>query len=379
MIDTLPPQLPEEIAAERRRRDEAASERWPVVIGVVGTALVHLLLLLAVVTIPPGSEELVVDDAEGLRAKYDKQELTFLLADETPPPRPMRFVEVNPDAPENDPGNTDNFGARNQQAAQPVPGKEHNDRPQTKGELEDSTAVVTGSRQQPNEVAALPGTNGQNGTGLQAVVVGAPAQPKAEAPLPGLEKITGDNPDGLGTSIGKSAGDKADAEKEQQGKKDGPDRVQRTVAVNGGGVPGVPGRPVPRPRPKVQNVRPAVLANQPLSTDNMGAFAVDSRFNAYGEYLQELIDTVDAQFQKLTGEMTTYPPAHTMVTIRFKLNSKGEISEIVQIDGEDRVGRVGTYTALDSIRARSPYRPWTKEMIAVLGDDTELIFSFLYR
>jgi hypothetical protein len=380
MIDTLPPQLPEEIAAARRRRDEAASERWPVIIGVVGTALVHLLLLLVVATIPPGSgDAVVIDDVESMRAKYDKQELTFMLADETPPPRPMRFVEVNPDAPENDPGNTNNFGARNQQSAQPVPGKEHNDRPMTKGELEDSTAVVTGSREQPSEAVAPPGTNGRNGTGLQAVVSGAPAQPKAEAPLPGLEKITGDNPDGLGTSIGKSLGSMTDADKNQEGKKDGPDQAQRTIAVNGGGAPGMPGRPTPRPRPKVQNVRPAVLADQPLSTDNMGVYAVDSRFNAYGEYLQELIDTVDAQFQKLTGEMTTYPPAHTMVTIRFKLNSKGEIAEIVQIDGEEKVGRVGTYTALDSIRSRAPYHPWTKEMVAVLGDETELIFSFLYR
>jgi len=35
----------------------------------------------------------------------------------TPKPQPFKFVETNPDAPENTPDKTDNFAARNQQVA----------------------------------------------------------------------------------------------------------------------------------------------------------------------------------------------------------------------------------------------------------------------
>jgi len=381
MIDTLPPQTPEEIAIQRMRRDEATAARWPIAIGLVGTILFHLLAYWGA-----GSQlfgrlgdtiELADDAGSTLRDKYEQQELTFLLADDTPPVLPNRFVEVNPEAPENDPGKTNNFGARNQQAAQPVPGSDHSDRPKTSGELEESTAIVTGSREQPVEGTPFSGANGQNGTGMQAVVVGDTTQPMATAPLPGLEKITGENPEGIGTNIGKLPQGRAEDEKQQEGRKDGESSGQATLAVNGGGAPGMPGRPSPRPRPKLQPVRPAVLANQPMSASNAGVIGVDAKFSEFGDYLQELIDTVDAQWQKLIGEMTTYPPARSVVTVTFKLNAQGEI-EILNVMGEEAAGRLATYTCLDAIRARAPYRPWTKEMVAVLGVEQEIRFSFRY-
>ncbi len=377
MINTLPPQQPEEIAAARRRHDEAVAERWPLVVGLVGTVLIHLLTLFAVRNMPLDGASAVVDDVADLRAKYDKQELTFMLADETPPPRQLRFVEVNPDAPENDPGKTDNYGARNQQAAQPEPGKDNSDRGKTVGELAESTAIVTGSREQPPEATALPGANGENGTGMQAVVIGAAAQPKAEAPLPGFEKITGDNPDGLGTSIGQTPGDKADLDKKTEGKKDGTEKGQLLVAANGGGLPGAPGRPAPRPRPKVQNVRSAVLANQSLDASAAGAIGVSSRLSEAGVWWGEFIDTVDAQFQKSAGEMSTRPPSRSTVVVRFMVNAQGEV-RILNVEGEDSAGRMATYTCLDAVNARAPYRPWTQEMINLFGTEEEVTFSFMF-
>ncbi|MFT3829155.1 MAG: hypothetical protein QM691_05540 [Opitutaceae bacterium] len=379
MIEILPPPAPEVLAAEQRRREEARAERWPLAIALIGTILFHLLAYLGAEKFPFLGNRFddVAADAQSLREKYEQQELTFLLADDAPPEAPKRFVEINPDAPENDPGKTDNFGARNQQAAQPEPGTDHNDRPKTSGEAEDSTAIVTGSREQPVEAAPLSGANGQNGTGMQAVIVGDPAQPKATEPLPGFEKLTGDNPDGIGTNIGSAPKGSAEDEKHQDGKNDGTTSGQQMLAVSGGGLPGQPGRPSPKPRPKLQNVRPAVLANQPLSASNAGVIGVDAKFSEFGDYLQELIDTVDAQWQKLVGDMTTYPPSRSVVTVRFKLTSQGEV-EILDVVGEQTTGRVGTYTCLDAIRARAPYRPWTAEMVRVLGMEQEITFTFHY-
>ena len=375
MIEILPPPSPEVLAAEQRRREEARAERWPIVFGLLGTIFFHLLAFLGAGKIPFGGGYELADDRASLSDRYEQQELTFLLSDDAPSDGPTRFVEINPEAPENDPDRTDNFGARNQQAAQPVPGDDRSDRPKTSGEAEDSTAIVTGSREQPVESDLLPGANGQNGAGLQAVIVGDPAQPRATEPLPGFEKITGDNPDGIGTNIGTAPKGKAEDEKHQDGKPDGQTSGRAAVAVSGGGVPGLPGRPVPRPRPKLQNVRPAVLANQPLSASNAGVIGVDAKFSEFGDYLQELIDTVDAQWQKLVGDMTTYPPSRSIVTVRFRLNSQGEV-EILDVTGEQAAGRVGTYTCLDAIRARAPYRPWTEEKVRVLGMEQEITVSF---
>jgi hypothetical protein len=382
MIDTLPPQTPEEIAIQRMRRDEATAARWPITVGLIGTIVFHLLAYFVadkqLLGLGSSYDISIPNDVATMREKYEQQELTFLLADDTPPVSPGKFVEINPEAPENDPGKTNNFGARNQQAAQPVPGNDHSDRPKTSGELEESTAIVTGSREQPVEGSLISGANGQNGTGgMQAVVVGDPSQPMATAPLPGLEKITGDNPEGIGTNIGKSPNGKAEDDKQQEGRKEGDRSKQAMLAVSGGGVPGPSGRPSPRPRPKLQPVRPAVLANQPLSASNAGIIGVDAKFSEFGDYLQELIDTVDAQWQKLVGEMTTYPPSKSVVVVTFKLNAQGEV-QILDVQGEDAAGRVGTYTCMDAIRARAPYRPWTKEMVAVLGVEQEIRFSFHY-
>lgn len=375
-MNILPPPLPEELAADERRRDEAKAERTPMIVGLGGTVFFHLLLLYVVIFYKPAEERpLVGEEGPSLREKFEKQELNFILTNE--PERPKRFVEVNPDAPENDPGETDNFGARNQQAAQQDPGDDHSERPRTTGEAKESTAIVTGIRQPPPEPTPMPGANGESGAGMTAVVVGNPNQAKASDPLPGFEKITGDNPDGIGTAIGKVSTGKPDEEKHQDGKADGTSPGQPMIAVSGGGVPGAPGRPSPRPRPKLQNVRPTILANQPLSASNAGATAVNSRLSEAGVWWDEFVSTVDAQFQKLAEDMTTKPPSRSLVAIRFMVNQRGEV-RILDIDGEATAGRVATYTCLDAIRARAPYRPWTQEMINLFGDEEEVTFTFLF-
>jgi len=44
-----------------------------------------------------------------------------------------------------------------------------------------------------------------------------------------------------------------------------------------------------------------------------------------------------------------------------------EIAEIIKVEGD--AGEYGTNAALSAIRERAPYRPWTKEMVAILGNE----------
>jgi len=380
-----PPQTPEEIAAEaqeaRERREREISERRPIVIGLIGTLLIHLLLGLGFWQYPHffPAEGPSADELE--QRRRNEQDLVLNLTPDEPPERqPFKFVETNPDAPENDPGKTDNYGARNQQAAQPVPGKDHADRGQTKGELDQSTAIVTGSRAEPVRTPP-PGAGGQNQPEMTATATGPNVKTQAETPLPGFEKIMGDNPDGIGTNIGESPKDaKAETEKTVVGEKDA--KPNPEIAVSGGstasGAAGPPGRPGPRPRPKLQQVRPAVLANQPLSASNAGVIGVDSRLSAAGIWWQEFIETVDMQWQKIVDHMEARPPNNSQVVVRFTVNAKGEI-RMIDVQGENVAGKTATLACTDAIREPAPYRPWTPDMIAMFAEEEEVTFYFYYR
>jgi hypothetical protein len=373
-VITEEPKPVADLAAEaRERREREAAERRPIQVGIGATILVHLLLLLLLPQISRVAERA---NAGGPTRQYDERELNLLLAPEEPAPPPGRFVETNPDAPENIPDKTSNYGARNQQAAQPVPGKDNSELPKTTGEVDQSTAIVTGSKAPPIESAPSGGgTPGEQQ--LVATANGAPLLPKASTPLPGFEKITGDNPEGIGTNIGENPKNTQDVDKKVEGQAEGPEQGQN-LAVNGGGT-GQPGRPGPRPRPKLQSVRPAVLANQPFSASNAGVTAANSRLSAFGVWWQEFIDTVDAEWQKTVENLSTYPPPHSRVTIRFMVNSKGEIAKIIEIEGAEATGKMGTYACLDAINARAPYKPWTPDMIAFFGkEEEEVIFQFFY-
>ena len=72
---------------------------------------------------------------------------------------PFKFVETNPEAPENIPDKTNNFAAQNQQAAQEKPTPDgKSDRPATEGKKDfESNQIVSGRLIQPMErVEAAP-------------------------------------------------------------------------------------------------------------------------------------------------------------------------------------------------------------------------------
>ena len=140
---------------------------------------------------------------------------------------------------------------------------------------------------------------------------------------------------------------------------------------------GAPGRPGPRPRPKLQNVRPAPLANQPLAASNTGVIGVDSRLSAAGVWWQEFIETVDAQWQKIVMNMTSAPPPHSKVMVKFTVNAKGEI-RLIDVQGENVAGKAATLACTDAIQAPAPYRPWTPDMIAMFAEEEEVYFTFYY-
>lgn len=360
MNDTLDP------STEGRRKRPApllpgGSQGNSVSIGIAATILLHAILYF-------GTPHSFLHGSTRQPDKYP-EDLQFELTPEEPPPEPMKFVETNPDAPDNKPDKTQNFAAQNQQAAQEKPTQEDNDTPQTVGKDIPSTAIVTGQKAEPME-SANPGQ--QTPPSQQTPVTQTQQQsPEALTPLPGFEKIQGDDAEGIGTNVAEASKAPRPVEERVEGEND-PNKDQIQVAQPQTN----PGRPSPQPRPRLQNVRPTILANQPNGVSQAGQIGVSANFSEFGDYLQELIEIVQAQWNLVLSKTATYPPAGSHVVIRFTLNSQGQVSRIEEV--EETAGKQGTYACLSAIQDRQPYRPWTKEMVAILGDEQVITFGFYY-
>ena len=107
-----------------------------------------------------------------------------------------------------------------------------------------------------------------------------------------------------------------------------------------------------------------------------GVIGVEAHFTQFGDYLQELIGIVQLQWEQALGSNGVRPRPNTHVRISLRLNSQGEIAEIIKAEGDS--GDYGMSVALTALKEHAPYRAWTKEMVAILGADQEVTFTFYY-
>lgn len=347
-----------------------------IAIGFLCTLLFHVLLLCLAPLFPvekfAGSHSNLDWVAKANRAKEFNFELTP--AEEKPKqPDPFKFVETNPDAPENTPDKTNNYSNRNQQSAQKEkpPETDPENRPSVKGQddIKNDSSIVSGDMARPQEGAAV--TAMQNA--LENQTPQAAQQARAEqVPLQGTEKIDGKSEDGVGSNISQSQSPSNQAEKFLEGAKNG-------KGPNGGLTesPQVEdSRPKPKARPRLTQARPNILQNRLAGVQNIGVLGIDARWSEYGEYMQEFIEIVQASWYSILDESRISPKSGTHVIVTFTLNSDGEVSIGTT---EETAGKQGVYACTNALTARQPYRKWTEQMISVLGKQQTMTFSFYYQ
>src|SRR5882724_4086634 len=134
MSSTLsaPPERPARRRQARVPRFSQDPEVRSVQIGLLATLLFHFLLFFVMAM-------LLRNDYTAFRPRVKKPPEAFSInlapEPEKPVKPPSKFVETNPDAPENVPDKTNNFAAQNQQAAQEKPiADQHNDHPSIEGQ-----------------------------------------------------------------------------------------------------------------------------------------------------------------------------------------------------------------------------------------------------
>jgi len=360
---------------DRRARPSSIEEprERSLAIGILCTVIVHVLLFVIAPFFP--AESLTgthsnLDAIAANRAKNFDFELEPAATAPEKQPDPFKFVETNPDAPENEPDKTANFSNRNQQSAQAEAAKEIDpeNRPSIKGreDIQNDSAIVSGDMAQPQAGAAV--TPPQAQTSEAEPQTGQQARAE-QIPLSGFDKTEGNDPDGIATNKSDNKSASTNADQFVEGAKEGKSETGGlTVAEQ-------TARPTPKPRPRLTQSRPTILANRITGTSNIGVLGIDARWSEYGEYMQELIEIIQAQWYSILERSAIAPKSGSRVIVTFKLTADGETS-VVNVD--ETAGKPGTYACLNAISERQPYRKWTDQMIAVLGREQTITFSFYY-
>lgn len=338
-----------------------------VLIGIAGAILINLL----VVVLGPllfRNDRTTVPIANA-KPHYNMTIDPEILKRFLPQPKPaQKFVEANPNAPENVPDKTNNFSDRNQQVAQEKPtpnGK--SDMPATEGRKDlQSSAVVTGHISKPQEAVPV--------TPQSQQLKPTPPRPKAEqVPLSGFENKVGDDPRGFGSHIASPSVNPKDVNQQVKGMDnlipDPNPNVQESQVD--------PTHPRPRPSLDRSNVRSAVLSERTIGTSNMGITAVDARFNNYGVYLKRLLEEIEAEWYRILESMQSASFQGTHVYVRFRLNSKGEIEQLVDV--QSTAVDQATHACTSAITNPAPYGAWTPDMIETLGTEQDLMIDFFYE
>ena len=123
-------------------------------------------------------------------------------------------------------------------------------------------------------------------------------------------------------------------------------------------------------------IRPAGTADHITNTTQSGILGLDPRWNDFGGYVQELVGLVEARWHRLLDENLVTLPHASHVSVKFKINSQGGV-RILSID--ETKGKLAGSLCANAVSDPQPYRKWTAPMIAALGDEQTLTFSFYYR
>ena len=341
----------------------------PIVIGVICTLLFHILLFLVAPLLPVDRLSGSHSNLDAIAAAKKNKTFDFELEPAEVQPDPMKFVETNPEAPTNEPDKTANFSNRNQQTAQEVAATEIDPqkRPSVKGreDMDHNSAIVAGDMTQPQDAAAAPTT-----PETQAQEQSAQQAREAQVPLSGIEKNEGKAEDGIASNKSTNDTPTNHATEAVEGAADG-------KGADGGLINTLQSsKPQPKPRPKLKQARQNILSNQIAGTTNVGVIGIDARWSEFGDYMQELIEIVQAQWYSILRDSKISPQPGSHVYVTFKLNSNGEVS-VIKV--EDTAGKPGSYACLNAIQERQPYRKWTDQMITILGHDQTITFSFYYQ
>jgi hypothetical protein len=374
-------------APKRRPQHRNVGKEWlkaprskrAIQLAVAVTIIVHILLL----WLGPKFESsfMAAQPARGDGLIETTQQFDIeITAEEVPP---TTFVDVNPDAPENVPDETDHFADQNQQLAQEEAAEIEGDMPSTVGEEDtESNSIVSGENAPPAlPVPVTPPTPEPDPEQTESdPVEELPAL--AQDPLSGSEKLVGDAEDSVGTNVVKlPKNPQADIDEPIEGVSD-----PELASPEGKGIyyrPN-PNRPSARPNLAESQTKPAIFSNRVEGTQNIGVVAHDALKTTFGVYFRRMLEVIEqtwnADIRAKVERRLGFPLDGSRVQISFDLHRDGSIT-INKVDGN--AGLLWNGVAVEAIAAPARfddgYGEWADEMRVILGDSTPIRLRFYYR
>jgi len=294
-------------------------------------------------------------------------------------PMEERFVEANPNLPSNPPDDTLNFGARDQQAAEPEadPASE-SDFPMRDSEDESQTFLERGDTHERLESGVYSdAAPEQQPTEESSGTIGEMA-PLVERETPEWMESA---EEGEGTKIPEAA-------QGQEEETDDSERRPGTIVLDDGQQQSVqsPANPSvnnpaarPLPRKKVgADVLLAPINRAENRASRQGEMGVNSRLTDYGEYTQRALEAIQGEWHRLIREVSLGADStFSSVQVVFFITKTGSVTK-AKIE-KSTASELGSMICLDAIQARAPFGVWTRDMIQSLGDETRVEITFHYR
>jgi hypothetical protein len=107
------------------------------------------------------------------------------------------------------------------------------------------------------------------------------------------------------------------------------------------------------------------------------AISVSANWNMHDAYIHKMVNSIEGQWSRILNQSKTTPPAGTFVAVKFTMDSKGRITEILGVEGTS--SERGKDCCISALTNTAPYGAWTNEMIASLGTSQELTLRFSYE
>ena len=350
--------------------DNRAERRWTMLLTLAIALMLHLGLVLVV---PP---DLLMSKSLSNRVTEAELEIEFVPPVLIPPDE-LKFVEANPEAPENKPDRQDQYSFRDQQAADMSEREELLDAPDVEGE-EDSQKIVQGLRPKRSTAAGTyspvqPGEGEGSGVELGTACRDGRCAATAHADAGFLQQ------EARRTTARPAVSLQGDAQElVQHPTRATPIQVYKPTGVlnranrlRSAMGPAACGCETHAPRAAAFG---SELIGGPLmrsvgAASRRGSLAIDATFSEFGEYQQQFFAALQLGWYQ---EIEFFQPIDTAarVLVRFTMKADGSIHAIETLHSS--ASEMATVICESAISKRSPFRPWTKEMVEVFGEsDTD--------
>jgi hypothetical protein len=116
------------------------------------------------------------------------------------------------------------------------------------------------------------------------------------------------------------------------------------------------------------------------SAPRTGQIAIECRLHPYGVYIQEMLQSIEEQWNQLARGSIHYLQRERLpgrISFRFKLEASGQIKDLSRIDNEGY--SLAAELCRQAIASRVPFGQWTEKMINDFGLSDEMTLNFQYR